>query len=188
MGGDCCSSAIAFGTVFLLAFGLGYGARSWLRRWRRGRTLVPFDALRALYRPRGHHGSEGPNELHPEAHEQVVHLFHSAEDFDRTLALLEGWLDEDPHADSLLAVLAFAHYKAGDDERSLPFVKRALDVEGKNPYLHYLHGLVEFRRGNVEIAVQAWERVIRLRPDHKVALDAQRRIEGAGDAIPPEPA
>lgn len=88
---------------------------------------------------------------------------------------LERRIAEDPANDELIALLAFMYYSSNQLGRAIEAYGRALSLNDRNVTAHYYLGNAHFKRGEYELARQAWERTVELDPDGRMASNARRR-------------
>jgi len=95
----------------------------------------------------------------------------SASDDSRRLALqanavfAEG-VAAHPHAWPLLGMHAFLWWEAGDPSRADVMIRRALALQGGEPWLHALAGSIAFDAGRFDEATRALQQVRALAPNH----------------------
>lgn len=93
------------------------------------------------------------------------------------IAEVEKLLVSDPNNVDLLDWLAFMYYSNNDVEKAVETYKRALAIKPSNENQHYYLGNSFFKKGLFAEAQKEWSEVIRLKPNSKIAKNAQERID-----------
>jgi tetratricopeptide (TPR) repeat protein len=84
-----------------------------------------------------------------------------------------------------LDVLGWLHYHKGDYATALPFLERAVSLEGSDPELRYHLGMALFRLGQEERALIELERALAADSEFAGIEDARAiRAQLQGDAAP----
>lgn len=89
---------------------------------------------------------------------------------------IEARLGEDPNNEDLLDWLAFMYYSNGKLEKAIDTYQRAINLNYENEHQHYYLGNAYYKLGKFDRAVEEWEVVVQLKPDSKLAQNAQERI------------
>ncbi len=92
---------------------------------------------------------------------------------------IEKKLAEDPNNPDLLDWLAFMYYSNNQIDKAIEMYQRALNLNYENEHQHYYLGNSFYKQGNIERAIEEWEVVISLKPNSKIAQNAQERINKA---------
>lgn len=92
---------------------------------------------------------------------------------------IDAKLREDPNNPDLLDWLAFMYYSNNQMDKAIEIYQRALNLNYENETQHYYLGNSFYKIGNVDRAVEEWEVVVSLKPDSKIAKNAQERITKA---------
>ena len=92
---------------------------------------------------------------------------------------IEAKLAEDPNNPDLLDWLAFMYYSNNQMEKAIEIYQRALNLNYENETQHYYLGNSFYKMGNIDRAIEEWEVVVSLKPDSKIASNAQERINKA---------
>ena len=92
---------------------------------------------------------------------------------------IENKLQEDPNNPDLLDWLAFMYYSNNQLDKAVEIYQRALNLNYENEHQHYYLGNSFFKKGIVDRAIEEWEVVISLKPNSKIAQNAQERINKA---------
>ncbi|MBI4869171.1 MAG: tetratricopeptide repeat protein [Candidatus Wallbacteria bacterium] len=90
---------------------------------------------------------------------------------------LEEQLKQDPENPDLLDWLAFMYYSNGKLDQAVDTYQRAIALNYDNEHQHYYLANSFYKLGNVERACEEWDVVIALKPDGKLAKNAEDRIE-----------
>ena len=89
---------------------------------------------------------------------------------------IEARLKEDPNNEDLLDWLAFMYYSNGKLEKAIETYQKAINLNYENEHQHYYLGNAYYKLGKNDRAVEEWEVVVQLKPDSKLAQNAQERI------------
>ena len=89
---------------------------------------------------------------------------------------IEARLKEDPNNEDLLDWLAFMYYSNGKLEKAIETYQRAINLNYENEHQHYYLGNAFYKLGKNDRAVEEWEVVVQLKPESKLAQNAQERI------------
>lgn len=92
---------------------------------------------------------------------------------------IEAKLKEDPNNPDLLDWLAFMYYSNNQMDKAIEIYQRALNLNYENETQHYYLGNSFYKLGNFDRAIEEWEVVVSLKPDSKIAANAQERINKA---------
>lgn len=92
---------------------------------------------------------------------------------------IEQKLQEDPNNPDLLDWLAFMYYSNNQMDRAIEIYQRALNLNYENETQHYYLGNSFYKMSNIDRAIEEWEVVVSLKPDSKIAANAQERINKA---------
>ncbi len=92
---------------------------------------------------------------------------------------IEQKLQEDPNNPDLLDWLAFMYYSNNQMDRAIEIYQRALNLNYENETQHYYLGNSFYKMNNIDRAIEEWEVVVSLKPDSKIASNAQDRINKA---------
>ena len=95
---------------------------------------------------------------------------------------IENKLKDDPNNPDLLDWLAFMYYSNNELEKAVEIYQRALNLNYENEHQHYYLGNSFFKKGISDRAIEEWEVVISLKPNSKIAQNAQERINKARQA------
>lgn len=90
---------------------------------------------------------------------------------------VEKLLEGDPNNVDLLDWLAFMYYSNNNIEKAVETYKRALAIKPDNENQHYYLANSYFKKGMMTEAKKEWSEVIRLKPNSKIAKNAQERID-----------
>ncbi len=93
------------------------------------------------------------------------------------IAEVEKLLVSDPNNVDLLDWLAFMYYSNNEIDKAIDTYKKALSIKPTNENQHYYLGNSYFKKGQFEDAKREWNEVIRLKPNSKIAKNAQERID-----------
>jgi len=93
------------------------------------------------------------------------------------IAEVEKLLISDPNNVDLLDWLAFMYYSNNEIDKAVDTYKRALAIKPTNENQHYYLANSYFKKGNLAEAQKEWNEVIRLKPNSKIAKNAQERID-----------
>ncbi|RCK81339.1 MAG: TPR domain protein, putative component of TonB system [Candidatus Ozemobacter sibiricus] len=93
------------------------------------------------------------------------------------IAEVEKLLVSDPNNVDLLDWLAFMYYSNNEIDKAIETYKKALSIKPTNENQHYYLGNSYFKKGMFEEAKKEWSEVIRLKPNSKIAKNAQERID-----------
>lgn len=96
---------------------------------------------------------------------------------------IEQKLKEDPNNPDLLDWLAFMYYSNNQMDQAIEIYQRALNLNYENETQHYYLGNSFYKMGNFDRAIEEWEVVVSLKPDSKIAANAQERINKAREQI-----
>lgn len=89
---------------------------------------------------------------------------------------IEARLKEDPNNEDLLDWLAFMYYSNGKLEKAIETYQRAINLNYENEHQHYYLGNAYYKLGKNDRAIEEWEVVVQLKPESKLAQNAQERI------------
>jgi len=95
---------------------------------------------------------------------------------------IENKLKDDPNNPDLLDWLAFMYYSNNELDKAVEIYQRALNLNYENEHQHYYLGNSFFKKGISDRAIEEWEVVISLKPNSKIAQNAQERINKARQA------
>ncbi len=95
---------------------------------------------------------------------------------------IENKLKDDPNNPDLLDWLAFMYYSNNQLDKAVEIYQRALNLNYENEHQHYYLGNSFFKKGIADRAIEEWEVVISLKPNSKIAQNAQERINKARQA------
>ncbi|GAB4271301.1 MAG: hypothetical protein Kow0029_08840 [Candidatus Rifleibacteriota bacterium] len=90
---------------------------------------------------------------------------------------VEKLLEGDPNNVDLLDWLAFMYYSNNNIDKAIETYKRALAIKPDNENQHYYLANSYFKKGMMAEAKKEWNEVIRLKPNSKIAKNAQERID-----------
>lgn len=90
---------------------------------------------------------------------------------------VEKLLEGDPNNVDLLDWLAFMYYSNNNIDKAIETYKRALAIKPDNENQHYYLANSFFKKGMSAEAKKEWSEVIRLKPNSKIAKNAQERID-----------
>ncbi|MGM0599641.1 MAG: tetratricopeptide repeat protein [Candidatus Rifleibacteriota bacterium] len=90
---------------------------------------------------------------------------------------VEKLLEGDPNNVDLLDWLAFMYYSNNNIDKAVETYKRALAIKPDNENQHYYLANSYFKKGMNAEAKKEWNEVIRLKPNSKIAKNAQERID-----------
>lgn len=90
---------------------------------------------------------------------------------------VEKLLEGDPTNVDLLDWLAFMYYSNNDIDKAIETYKKALAIKDDNENQHYYLANSYFKKGMHAEAKKEWNEVIRIKPNSKIAKNAQERID-----------
>lgn len=90
---------------------------------------------------------------------------------------VEKLLEGDPNNVDLLDWLAFMYYSNNNIDKAIETYKRALAIKPDNENQHYYLANSYFKKTMMAEAKKEWNEVIRLKPNSKIAKNAQERID-----------
>lgn len=90
---------------------------------------------------------------------------------------VEKLLEGDPNNVDLLDWLAFMYYSNNNIDKAIETYKRALAIKPDNENQHYYLANSYFKKNLNAEAKKEWSEVIRLKPNSKIAKNAQERID-----------
>lgn len=90
---------------------------------------------------------------------------------------VEKLLVSDPNNVDLLDWLAFMYYSNNEIDKAIDTYKRALAIKPNNENQHYYLANSFFKKGLQAEAEKEWNEVLRLKPNSKIAKNAQERID-----------
>ena len=90
---------------------------------------------------------------------------------------VEKLLEGDPNNVDLLDWLAFMYYSNNNIDKAIETYKRALAIKPDNENQHYYLANSYFKKTMNAEAKKEWNEVIRLKPNSKIAKNAQERID-----------
>lgn len=93
---------------------------------------------------------------------------------------VEKLLEGDPNNVDLLDWLAFMYYSNNNIDKAIETYKRALAIKPDNENQHYYLANSYFKKSMMAEAKKEWNEVIRLKPNSKIAKNAQERIDYLG--------
>lgn len=93
---------------------------------------------------------------------------------------VEKLLEGDPNNVDLLDWLAFMYYSNNNIDKAIETYKRALAIKPDNENQHYYLANSFFKKSMMAEAKKEWNEVIRLKPNSKIAKNAQERIDYLG--------
>ena len=96
---------------------------------------------------------------------------------------IENKLKDDPNNPDLLDWLAFMYYSNNQLDKAIEIYQRALNLNYENEHQHYYLGNSFYKKGIIDRAIEEWEVVISLKPNSKIAQNAQERINKARQAM-----
>ncbi|MFZ5950972.1 MAG: tetratricopeptide repeat protein [Candidatus Rifleibacteriota bacterium] len=119
-------------------------------------------------------GSDLQNDMKAEEEELLTkYTAGTGEGINEVEKLLEG----DPNNVDLLDWLAFMYYSNNNIDKAVETYKRALAIKPDNENQHYYLANSYFKKGMNAEAKKEWSEVIRLKPNSKIAKNAQERID-----------
>ncbi|MDN5278770.1 MAG: Anaphase-promoting complex, cyclosome, subunit 3 [Clostridiales bacterium] len=119
-------------------------------------------------------GSDLQNDMKAEEEELLTkYTAGTGEGINEVEKLLEG----DPNNVDLLDWLAFMYYSNNNIDKAIETYKRALAIKPDNENQHYYLANSYFKKGMNAEAKKEWSEVIRLKPNSKIAKNAQERID-----------
>ncbi|MEW6712253.1 MAG: tetratricopeptide repeat protein [Candidatus Riflebacteria bacterium] len=119
-------------------------------------------------------GSDLQNDMKAEEEELLTkYTAGTGEGINEVEKLLEG----DPNNVDLLDWLAFMYYSNNNIDKAVETYKRALAIKPDNENQHYYLANSYFKKGMMAEAKKEWSEVIRLKPNSKIAKNAQERID-----------
>ena len=122
-------------------------------------------------------GSDLQNDMKAEEEELLTkYTAGTGEGINEVEKLLEG----DPNNVDLLDWLAFMYYSNNNIDKAIDTYKRALAIKPDNENQHYYLANSYFKKGMTAEAKKEWNEVIRLKPNSKIAKNAQERIDYIG--------
>lgn len=90
---------------------------------------------------------------------------------------VEKLLEGDPNNVDLLDWLAFMYYSNNNIDKAIETYRRALAIKPDNENQHYYLANSYFKKSMNAEAKKEWNEVIRLKPNSKIAKNAQERID-----------
>jgi tetratricopeptide (TPR) repeat protein len=96
---------------------------------------------------------------------------------------IENKLKDDPNNPDLLDWLAFMYYSNNQLDKAIEIYQRALNLNYENEHQHYYLGNSFYKKGIIDRAIEEWEVVMSLKPNSKIAQNAQERINKARQAM-----
>ncbi|HEY2343071.1 MAG TPA: hypothetical protein VGH90_08595, partial [Chthoniobacteraceae bacterium] len=81
----------------------------------------------------------------------------------------------DVNSDAALAARGEALNATGEDWKALPDVKRAAEINPKNPLAWYLRAVIEAKHRNFADAAEASSKVLELHPNDREALGLREK-------------
>lgn len=90
---------------------------------------------------------------------------------------VEKLLEGDPNNVDLLDWLAFMYYSNNNIDKAIETYKRALAIKPDNENQHYYLANSYFKKSMMAESKKEWNEVIRLKPNSKIAKNAQERID-----------
>lgn len=90
---------------------------------------------------------------------------------------VEKLLEGDPNNVDLLDWLAFMYYSNNNIDKAIETYKRALSIKSDNENQHYYLANSYFKKSMMAEAKKSWSEVIRIKPNSKIAKNAQERID-----------
>lgn len=102
-----------------------------------------------------------------QTHKSAVKYFESNQ-LDSTVAVLERQTLQ--LSDSALLVLGLAHYKLGNTEKALNYLKKSVDLNSKFEIGYYNLGLIYDYEDQTELALQNYDRAIKIDPNSKSSI------------------
>lgn len=122
-------------------------------------------------------GSDMQNDMKAEEEELLTkYTAGTGEGINEVEKLLEG----DPNNVDLLDWLAFMYYSNNSIDKAIETYKRALAIKPDNENQHYYLANSYFKKSMNAEAKKEWNEVIRLKPNSKIAKNAQERIDYLG--------
>lgn len=122
-------------------------------------------------------GSDLQNDMKAEEEELLTkYTAGTGEGINEVEKLLEG----DPNNVDLLDWLAFMYYSNNNIDKAIETYKRALAIKPDNENQHYYLANSYFKKSMMAEAKKEWNEVIRLKPNSKIAKNAQERIDYLG--------
>lgn len=122
-------------------------------------------------------GSDLQNDMKAEEEELLTkYTAGTGEGINEVEKLLEG----DPNNVDLLDWLAFMYYSNNNIDKAIETYKRALAIKPDNENQHYYLANSYFKKSMNAEAKKEWNEVIRLKPNSKIAKNAQERIDYLG--------
>lgn len=119
-------------------------------------------------------GSDLQNDMRAEEEELLTKYTQgTGEGINEVEKLLEG----DPNNVDLLDWLAFMYYSNNNIDKAVETYKRALAIKPDNENQHYYLANSYFKKGMMAEAKKEWNEVIRLKPNSKIAKNAQERVD-----------
>lgn len=119
-------------------------------------------------------GSDLQNDMKAEEEELLTkYTAGTGEGINEVEKLLEG----DPNNVDLLDWLAFMYYSNNNIDKAIETYKRALAIKPDNENQHYYLANSYFKKTMMAEAKKEWNEVIRLKPNSKIAKNAQERID-----------
>lgn len=119
-------------------------------------------------------GSDLQNDMKAEEEELLTkYTAGTGEGINEVEKLLEG----DPNNVDLLDWLAFMYYSNNNIDKAIETYKRALAIKPDNENQHYYLANSYFKKSMMVESKKEWNEVIRLKPNSKIAKNAQERID-----------
>ncbi len=119
-------------------------------------------------------GSDLQNDMKAEEEELLTkYTAGTGEGINEVEKLLEG----DPNNVDLLDWLAFMYYSNNNIDKAIETYRRALSIKPDNENQHYYLANSYFKKSMTAEAKKEWNEVIRLKPNSKIAKNAQERID-----------
>lgn len=137
--------------------------------------------MQSLPAASGPSGGGGPSAPPPNVGQGVLTQYQ--EGTGEGISEIENKLKDDPNNPDLLDWLAFMYYSNNQLDKAIEIYQRALNLNYENEHQHYYLGNSFYKKGMIDRAVEEWEVVISLKPNSKIAQNAQERINKARQGL-----
>jgi len=110
---------------------------------------------------------------------QIAHFYMMAKQFNDAATYYGKIVPLKPSAENLTN-LANAEYYAGEGDKAMETLKRALVVDPKYPDALYNMGMLKWQlKGDTEGAIACWEKLVKTNPDHPQVEQVKKMIARA---------
>lgn len=92
------------------------------------------------------------------------------------MAMVEKAVAANPRSGAMVDSLGWAYYRLGDYKKAVEKLEQAVELEAGDPEINNHLGDAYWMVGRKDEAVFQWRRVLTLKPDAKVRVDAERKL------------